>query len=115
MTKALLLRLANENGPVAEPTKVAVSARMADDDQASSPDVARKCLRHAKELERLQADMKQTLARRQSRPLTRMDPAIFRSLGLGQFLAPDGDDPAEVEPAAAGVIVPLHPAPKLLQ
>ncbi len=41
MTKALFWRGTNENGLVAEPRGVAVSAQMADDDQASSPEIAR--------------------------------------------------------------------------
>jgi hypothetical protein len=76
---------------------------------------ARKCLRDAKELERLATDMKQMLARRQSRPLAKMDPALFRSLGLGEFIVADPDDPDQLDQATSAVIVPLHPAPKLLQ
>jgi hypothetical protein len=44
-----------------------------------------------------------------------MDPATFVSLGLEQFLIPDPEDPNEVEEAFSAIIVPLHPAPKLLQ
>jgi hypothetical protein len=94
---------------------VAEDARRDANRAGVAPQTARKCLRDAKELERLGAEMKHMLARRQSRPLGKMDPALFRSLGLGQFLVPDPGDPIQRDQATSAVIVPLHPAPKLLQ
>jgi hypothetical protein len=80
-----------------------------------APAVAKKFLRSAKEFDQLIADMKQTLTLRQARPLERMDPALCLSVGLGEFLIPDPDDPAQAEEAFSAIIVPLHPAPKMLQ
>jgi hypothetical protein len=77
--------------------------------------MAKKFLRSAKEFDKLIAEMKQTLAERQAQPLGRMDPALCLSLGLGEFLIPDPDDPDHDEEAFSAVIVPLHPAPKMLQ
>jgi hypothetical protein len=84
---------------------------------AARPDLdpaqAKKFLRSAKQFEKLRADMKKTLERRQTRPLGKMDPAMFIALGLEQFLVPDPE--AMPEEAFSAVIVPLHPAPKTLQ
>jgi hypothetical protein len=76
---------------------------------------AKKLLRTAKQFDKLLDGMKQTLARRHERPVAKMDPAMFVSLGLEQFLIPDPDDPNNVEEAFSAIIVPLHPAPKALQ
>lgn len=102
-TQCVLLRLLAEdchrdaNRPDPDPAKV------------------KKLLRTAKQFDQLLAGMMQTLTRRQEQPIARMDPATFVSLGLEQFLIPDPEDPNEVEEAFSAIIVPLHPAPKLLQ
>lgn len=85
-----------------------------------TPGVVRKILRDAKEFEKLIVDMRKTLVQRQAQPLGRMDPALCVSLGLGEFLIPDpndpgSDDPGGEEEAFSAVIVPLHAAPKMLQ
>ena len=80
-----------------------------------APAMAKQFLRGAKEFDKLIADMKQILTLRQARPLGQMDPALCLSLGLGQFLIPDPDDPDQAEEAFSAIIVPLHPAPKMLQ
>lgn len=79
------------------------------------PAMAKQLLRGAKQMDKLLANMKQTLARRQAQTLGKMDPAMFVSLGLEQFLIPDPDDPDQPEEAFSAIIVPLHPAPKMLQ
>ena len=71
--------------------------------------------RDGKQFERLLAKTRATLLRRQAQPLGRMDPAMALSLGLGQFLIPDPDDPDQIEDAFSATIVPLHPAPKMLK
>jgi hypothetical protein len=80
-----------------------------------APAMAKKLRRGAKQMDRLLAEMKQTLALRQAQTRSKMDPAMFVSLGLEQFLIPDPDDPDQVEEAVSAIIVPLHPAPKMLQ
>lgn len=80
-----------------------------------TPAMAKKFLRSAKQFDKLIAGHKQTLADRQARPLGKMDPALSVSLGLGEFLIPDPDDPDNGEEAFSAVIVPLHSAPKMLQ
>ena len=80
-----------------------------------APALMKKFLRSARQFEKLAVDMAKTLARRQAQPLGRMDPAIFQSLGMTEFLIPDPDDPAQPDQAVSAVIVPLHPAPKMLQ
>ena len=79
------------------------------------PAMRSKFLSQAKEFDQLEAEMKRTLKRRQAVKLNKMDPALFRSLGLEQSLIPDPDDPEQAEEAFSAVIVPLHPAPKMLQ
>jgi hypothetical protein len=79
------------------------------------PAVAKKRLRGAKQMDRLFAEMKQTLAHRQAQTRGKMDPAMFVAFGLEQFLVPDPDDPEQAEEAFSAIIVPLHPAPKMLQ
>jgi hypothetical protein len=79
----------------------------------AEPARAKKCLRSAREFDKLLIEMRQTLARRQARPLPKMDPATFVALRLEQFLIPDPEDTEEE--AFSAIIVPLHPAPKMLQ
>jgi hypothetical protein len=79
------------------------------------PAQVKQLLRGAKQLDKLLAEMKRTLARRQAQTPGKMDPAMFVALGLEQFLVPVPDDPDEPEEAFSAIIVPLHPAPKLLQ
>jgi hypothetical protein len=82
-----------------------------------NPDTAnaKKLRRTAKQFDKLLDGMKQALAHRQERPVAKMDPAMFVSLGLERFLVPDPDDPDNLEEAFSAIIVPLHPAPKTLQ
>jgi len=80
-----------------------------------SPRLAKQNQRLAKQFDKQIAELEQLLARQQARPLGKMDPALFVSMGMGQFLIPDPDDPAQIDQAASAVIVPLHPAPKMLQ
>ena len=80
-----------------------------------TPGMQKKFLQQAKEFDQLIAEMKANLTARQAQPLGKMDPAPGLSLGLGEFLIPDPDDPEQAEEAFSAVIVPLHPAPKMLQ
>jgi hypothetical protein len=81
-----------------------------------SPAMAKQFLRGARQADKLLADMRKALARRQAEPQGKLDPALFASLGLDQFLIPDPDDnPDDAEDAFSAIIVPLHPAPKMLQ
>jgi hypothetical protein len=79
------------------------------------PVLAKTMARQAKQFGKLLKDARQILARRQSRPPAKMNPGAFRDLGLEEFLIPDPDDPSVAEEAFSATIVPLHPAPKLLQ
>jgi hypothetical protein len=81
----------------------------------ASPAIAKRCQRDGKQFDKLLADMRATLKRRQALPLAKMDPAMAVSLGLSDFLIPDPDDPDQTEEAFSATIVPLHPAPKMLQ
>jgi hypothetical protein len=80
-----------------------------------SASLAKKNLRLAKQFEKQIVEMEKMLALRQARPLGKMDPGLFVSLGLSQFLIADPDDPDQIEEAVSATIVPLHPAPKMLQ
>jgi hypothetical protein len=86
-----------------------------------NPAMAKKFLRGAKQADKLLADMRQALAHRQALPQGKLDPVLFASLGLDLFLIPDPDDHApddkadDAEEAFSAIIVPLHPAPKMLQ
>jgi hypothetical protein len=80
-----------------------------------TPMMLRKFMRNAREFDKLALDTQRTLADRQTRPLDKMDPEMFRSLGMENFLIPDPDDPEVAEEAFSAIIVPLHPAPKMLQ
>jgi hypothetical protein len=79
------------------------------------PATAKKLQRSARQMDKLLADMQQTLARRQAQALGKLEPATFIALGLEQLLIPDPDDPNVAEEAFSAIIVPLHPAPKMLQ
>jgi hypothetical protein len=79
------------------------------------PRSEKKLRRGAKQVDKLLAEMKATLARRQTQPLREMAPAMFLSLGLTEVLIPDPNDPDQVERAFSAIIVPLHPAPKTLR
>src|SRR5579864_4079644 len=83
--------------------------------QGRGSDMAKKFLRQAKQLDKQTAETVRLLEEFQSRARPKLDPAIFAAAGLGEFLIPDPDDPAQPEEAVSGVIVPLHPAPKMLQ
>jgi len=80
-----------------------------------SSTVAKQCSRDGKQFEALLANMRATLHRREKQPVGRIDPTMAHSMGLGQFLIPDPDDPDQIGEAFSGTIVPLHSAPKMLQ
>jgi hypothetical protein len=71
--------------------------------------------RSAKQFDKLLADLKQTLADFQAQPLQLPDAETFIALGLGHFLIPGPKPEADAEEAFSAIIVPLHPAPKILQ
>jgi hypothetical protein len=82
----------------------------------------KQCLQSAKQLDRLIADMKKALTKRQAKPLGDMDPMMFEALGLGQFLirehpagAHEAEDRGSFAQFPEAIIVPTHSAPKLLQ
>jgi hypothetical protein len=79
-----------------------------------TPEVAKKLSRSADEFDELLVEMKKILGGKQNRPLRRADSDLFRSLGLSEFLVPDPDDAVEAEQALGAIIIPLHPAPKML-
>jgi hypothetical protein len=84
--------------------------------RASRPaTTAAKILRDEKQFVRMMDKWEKMLARRQAGPPLEMDPAIHKSLGLGEFLVPDPTDTEHDEDAVSAIIVPLHPAPKMLQ
>lgn len=53
------------------------------------------------------------LTRRQAGTQPKIDPAIHKSLGLGEFLVPEPAGTDHDEEAVSAIIVPLHPAPKM--
>jgi hypothetical protein len=77
--------------------------------------IAKKLVRDSKQMHKLLDNMEKTLTDRQSQSLGKMDVALAVSLGLGEFLIPNPDDPDRPEEAYSATIVPLHPAPKMLQ
>lgn len=79
------------------------------------PGMARVHEDQAKEFDDLIAETMRTIATRQADPLGRMDVALCRAMGLGEFLIPDPDVMDETADAVSAVIVPLHPAPRMLQ
>ena len=79
------------------------------------PTTAAKVLRNEKQFAQLLGKLEKMLTRRQTGPQPEMDPAIYKSLGLGEFLVPDPADTDHDEAAVSAIIVPLHPAPKMLQ
>jgi hypothetical protein len=63
-----------------------------------------------------QADaMIRKLLHQQSVPLRDRDMALFHALGVVPEMMLDPNDPAQPEEAVSAIIVPLHPAPKMLQ
>jgi hypothetical protein len=80
-----------------------------------SPAAEKKNLRIAKQFDKLVGDWQKVLQRRQAEPPGEMDAALCQSLGLGEFLIPDPADTFQDERAVSAIIVPLHPAPKMLQ
>lgn len=72
-------------------------------------------LKLVKQFDKQAEEMLRHLEHQQSRPLAKIDPAIFRALGFTPEVVPDPDDPAQPEEAVSAIIVPLHPAPKMLQ
>ncbi len=90
--------------------------RDANDARAPTPPMRKNSCAHAKQFDKLLVEMEQTAgappgpSRRRSwirRCSSRSD--------LEQFLIPDPDDPANADEAFSAIIVPLHPAPKMLQ
>jgi len=74
-----------------------------------------KNLKFAKQFHKQRADMEKMLGRRQAQPAVKQDPAVYQALGLQRYLIPDPEDTAQAEQAASAIIVPMHPAPKMLQ
>jgi hypothetical protein len=72
-------------------------------------------LRLLKQFDKQAEETLRHLEHQQSRPLAKIDPAFFRALGLTPEVIPDPDDPAQLDQAVSAIIVPLHPAPKMLQ
>jgi hypothetical protein len=79
------------------------------------PMTAARVLRTDKQFTQLLGKLEKMLTRRQTGPQPEMDPAIYKSLGLSGFLVPDPADTEHDEEAVSAIIVPLHPAPKMLQ
>ena len=79
------------------------------------PRLVKESARHARDFASLAKEMAETLAEFQSDPLGEPDPATFVALGLEHMLIPDPDDPDFAEEPVSATIVPLHPAPKMLQ
>ena len=77
-----------------------------------STEAVKKYLRTAKQFDRMVANWEATLARRQTQALGEIDAGVFEAPGLTEFLNPCPDG---AEDAVSAVIVPLHPAPKMLQ
>jgi hypothetical protein len=71
--------------------------------------------RVAKQLSQQTTITHRLLAERQSRPLAPLHLKVLEVLGMNRPQPPAQDDPAEVGQAESAVIVPLHPAPKMLQ
>lgn len=110
------------NGPEAMVAVQCVIMRLMAEDchrDAARPDIALSLknahLRTARECEKLLADQKRLLAQWQRSPLRKIEPTAVANLGLAQSLIPDPDDPDFAEEAYSAIIVPLHPAPKMLQ
>ena len=83
---------------------------------AGDPALAKQSLRHARQFDKSLADMKRRLQHLQTRPLGPLDPAWFAQAGLGQRrIADPGTDQTDAEETFSNVIVPLYPAPKMLQ
>jgi hypothetical protein len=80
-----------------------------------SPDMQKKFLRSARQFGKLIDDMEKTMSRRAPRQPNATDAAIYRAPGLEQLLVREPDDAGQTDEAFSAVIVPLHPAPKLLQ
>lgn len=80
-----------------------------------SPTAAKQHQRLAKQYDKQIAATEQALARNKQRPLGQLNPALYAALGIEPHLIPDPDDPDQIEEAASAIIVPLHPAPKMLQ
>jgi hypothetical protein len=77
--------------------------------------MVKKILRSAKQFDKLIDDMDLIMARRRAQTPGPMDPAILRSIIREAFPIQDADDAGQTDEAFSAVIVPLHPAPKLLQ
>jgi hypothetical protein len=75
----------------------------------------RKIIRDAMNLMKQISAIYEHLVARQSRPLGEIDRTMFEALGLGRFLIPEPNELPLDEEAFSAIIVPLHPAPKMLQ
>ncbi len=82
----------------------------------TTPAEAKRHQRSARQFDKLVTENQQLLADFQARPLGVRAPAIVASPGPNNALTPDPAPVAnDAEEAFSAVIVPLHPAPKMLQ
>ena len=80
------------------------------------PDLARDIPRSVRQMTKLTAKMKRTLRDWQDRPLPAVDSAAFRAVEPpAPAPLPDPDAYDETAEAFSAIIVPLHPAPRMLQ
>jgi hypothetical protein len=84
-------------------------------DAARVPSKGNNFLKLVRQFTKQSDEMIRHLEYMKSRPLSKMDPAIFLALGITPEMIPDPDDPAQPQEAVSANIVPLHPAPKMLQ
>lgn len=82
---------------------------------ASVPAMAKRHQRSAKQFYKLLANMQRMLTDFQSRPLGPVDPAVFAASGHEEVPVSGRSPVADAEEAFSAIIVPLHPAPKMLQ
>ena len=80
-----------------------------------SPTTAAKIRRDQKQFTQLLDKWEKRLTRRQTGAQPEMDPATYKSFAPGEFVVPDPADTDHDEEAVSAIIVPLHPAPKMLQ
>ena len=93
---------------------MASDARRDAERTAHDPALTKKVLRQAMQLDKLTAQTVRAMEQRKRQPPVVSDAALFRAFGLVPPMV-DVDDPAELDQAVSGVIVPLHRAPARLQ
>jgi hypothetical protein len=81
----------------------------------SPPNSRKKNQKFASQFDKQAREMEKLLAHWQTTPLGKRNPSLFEAVGIEPYLIPDPDDPEQAEAAVSAVIVPLHPAPKMLQ